>query len=733
MNPHVRHFLAAIICVQSIVVFAQKKNLTLEQIWSSRELVPDQISGLNPMNDGQHYSTIEFTSKGAEISKYNYKTGSKVQTIVAAGTLKDAAGKPLEFTDYAFSKDETKLILTTGMEQIYRHSYTAAYYIYDSKTGKIAPIDKTVKQQLPEFSPAGDKVVYVQNNNIYIETVENGQSKMITTDGKKNQIINGTTDWVYEEEFGFDKGYYWNIDGTKLAYYKFDESKVKEFTLETYGTLYPGEYRFKYPKAGEDNSVVSIFIYDTRTGETKKVDMGKETDQYIPRICWTKDPNILAISRMNRLQNKLELLLANAFTGNTNVIYKEESNTYIDIHESADNFFYFLDDKKQFVIRSEMDGYSHLYLYDVQGNKVNQITKGNWDVNEFYGVDEKTKTLYYTSSEVSPLQNTVYSIKLDGKNKMKLSTRTGHNVPSFSSNFSYYINTNSSANTPHYITLNDAHGKEHRVLEDNKELVAKLQNLNLSKKEFFSFKTGDGVELNGWMIKPANFDPGKKYPVLMTVYGGPGRNTVEDTWGYNDFMWHQLLAQKGYIVVSVDNRGTGYRGKQFRHSTYKQLGKLETIDQIEAAKYLGGLGYIDKTRIGMQGWSFGGYLTSLCMTKGADYFKAGIAVAPVTNWRYYDSIYTERFLQTPQLNASGYDDNSPINFVKDLRGKFMLVHGTGDDNVHFQNTMEMVAALVKANKQFDLAVYPDKNHGIYGGNTRLHLFTRMTDFILTNI
>jgi dipeptidyl-peptidase-4 len=388
---------------------------------------------------------------------------------------------------------------------------------------------------------------------------------------------------------------------------------------------------------------------------------------------------------------------------------------------------------KGFIWNSELKGFNHLYYYDNNGKLLNQVTSGNFDITELLGYDEKTKTVYYIAAEESPMVRDVYSINLTGQNKKKLSPKPGTNNVTFSEGYKFFINTNTNANTPAYISLHDNQGKLIRVLEDNSKLVTVMKEYDLSPKEFFSFKTEENVSLNGWMIKPANFDKNKKYPVLVTVYGGPGHNTVNDAWESQNYLWHQMLAQKGYIVVSVDNRGTQFRGEEFKKSTYKQMGKLETIDQIATAKYLGSLAYIDKARIGIQGWSYGGYMTSLCMTKGADYFKTGIAVAPVTNWRYYDSIYTERFLQTPQENPSGYDDNSPINFVKLLKGKYLLVHGTADDNVHYQNSIEMTTALVKANKQFDMFMYPDKNHGIYGGTTRLHLYTKMTDFITQNL
>jgi dipeptidyl-peptidase-4 len=463
------------------------------------------------------------------------------------------------------------------------------------------------------------------------------------------------------------------------------------------------------------------------------MDIGNVIDQYIPRVKWTTDPNMLSIVRMNRHQNKLELMFNNAGTGESKIVYTENSDTYIDIHEGQGDYVYFTADGKNFILMSEMDGFNHLYLYDMSGKLVKQITKGNWDVVSFLGFDEKAKTIFYTCSETTATEKDIYSVKMDGSGKKKVSAEKGVHTPDFSTGMKYYIDNFSDANTPPVITICDANGKQIRVLEDNASLKKKMDEYAMAKKELFMFKTGEGVELNAWMIKPVNFDPAKKYPVFLTFYGGPGNNQVNNSFDGRNYFWHQLLAEKGYIIVCVDNRGTMYRGKAFKTCTYKQLGKLEVEDQIETAKYLGALSYVDKTRIGTWGWSFGGYLSSLCITKGADYFKMAIAVAPVTNWRYYDNIYTERFMQLPQENASGYDDNSPINHVSKLKGKYLLIHGSADDNVHVQNTMEMITALVAANKQFDLFIYPDKNHSIYGGNTRLHLYNKMTDFILNNL
>ena len=496
-----------------------------------------------------------------------------------------------------------------------------------------------------------------------------------------------------------------------------------------YNELYPTWYKFKYPKAGEDNAIVSLHIYNLKAESTKKIDTGNETDQYIPRIKWTKNPSLLSYVRLNRLQNNYELFLVDLNKFNSQLFYNEKDEFYVDIEKTEINF---LEDKKHVVIISESDGYSHLYLYDINGKLVRQLTKGKWEVTEFVGFDNNLQIFYYVSNEVSPMQKHLYSISIDGISKKQITTKKGTNKVAFSKGFKYFINYHSDANTPAYITLHDSKGNEKRVLEDNKSAKEKMNDYGFVNKEFFSFKTSEDVQLNGWMIKPANFDASKKYPVYMFLYGGPGSQQVNDSWDYNT-VWYQYLAQQGYIVACVDNRGTGGRGKEFKKVTYGQLGKYETIDQIEAAKYYQTLPYVDKDRIGIQGWSYGGYMSTLCLAKGADVFKMAIAVAPVTNWRYYDSIYTERYMGLPKDNADGYDDNSPINHVKKIKGKYLLVHGTADDNVHFQNSTELINALVKANVQFDMQFYVNKNHGIYGGNTRYHLFTKMFDFVKENL
>lgn len=707
----------------------QKKELTLKEIWASKTFFAETVEQPNSMQDGEHFTALEEVNGDIVLLKYNYKSGKVVDTLLKQSQITSDADQ-ITIQDYQFSPDESSIMISTGMEQIYRHSFRSSNYIYDFKTKKITPLSKGTKQMYPSFSPDGSKIAFVRDNNIFIKDLKSGKELTVTTTGKQNRIINGATDWVYEEEFSFDKAMFWNRNGEKLAYYEFDETNVPEFTLIMYGgALYPGEYKYKYPKAGETNSNVSIYVYDVKASKNVKMETGNDTDQYIPRVKWTQDPAVLSIQRMNRHQNKLELLFADAASGKTKVVLKEENNTYIDI---SDNLT-FLADGKSFIWTSELEGYNHIYHYDINGKLIKKITSGSWDVDEMQGVDEQKKLIYFTSAENGATDRDLFVVKIDGSGKRKLSQKNGTNKVAFSNGLKYFLNTHSDANTPYFVSLHASDGKQIRVLQDNKKLIDTLAHYKMSKKEFFKFKTSEGVELNGWMIKPADFDQNKKYPMFMTVYGGPGHNTVNNSWEAQNYLWHEMIAQKGYIVVSVDNRGTGYRGEKFKKSTYKQLGKLETIDQIEAAKYFQSLPYVDRNRIGIEGWSFGGYLTSLCATKAPDLFKMAIAIAPVTNWKFYDSIYTERFLQTPKENPEGYEENSPINFVKNLKCKYMLVHGSADDNVHVQNTMEMINALVKANKQFDLFVYPDKNHGIYGGLTRLHLFTKMTDFITENL
>lgn len=704
-------------------------SITLEDVWNNGIYHAEIVRGLRSMNDGKHYTALVGKGDERAIVKYSYEKGQEVGTVVTPADLR-FQGRALGLKEYAFNADETKVLIGTDPRKLYRHSESHVWYVIDLATRKLRQLAGGAQVFHATFSPASDRVAYVKDNDLWVEHIESGVTVRLTENGRRNAIINGMSDWVYEEEFGFTQAFEWSPDGKHIAYYEFNEEHVREFTMMRYdGGLYPEKETFKYPKAGEANSIVNIYIVNPETGDRAKVDIGTETDIYIPRIKWTQDPNLLSLQRLNRLQNKWELLFANAKDGSTRTVLTEESRTYIDI---TDNLT-FLDNGKQFIHSSGKDGFNHLYLYSMDGTPVMQLTKGNWVVTRFYGVDAKGKDIYYQSTEEGTSQRHVYSASLNGKWKQKLTPARGHNSADFSTGMRYFINRHSTADTPPVTTLHDSKGKLIRTLKDNRRLKELADRVGMVKREFFSFTPSHGIPLNAWVMKPARMDSTRKYPVLLYVYGGSGRTYVEDDWYVPNILWHQYLVQEGFVVVAVDPRGTDNRGRDFKHSVYMELGKLETEDCIETAKHLASLPYVDKDRIGIFGWSYGGYLSSLAITKGADHFKAAIAVAPVTNWRYYDNIYTERFMRTPQENPSGFDDNSPVNHVDKLRGSYMLVHGSGDDNVHFQHSMVMTDALVKANKQFDLMVYPDLDHGIYGPNSRLHLFTKMTDFLKKNL
>ncbi len=704
-----------------------KKMIDLKDIWKDYTFSSETVRGVRSMADGKNYTALEKGKSGVNLVQYNYRTGKKATTLIDAKNLVFNDNK-LEMQSYEFSADENKILVGTEVEAIYRRSSKAHYFVYDLETQKVEQLTPEDKQMYADFSPSGNKVAYVVKNNLYFKDFSNGKVTQVTSDGEYNKIINGASDWVYEEELELSKAFQWSADGNKLAYYRFDETAVKQWNMKMYDGLYPSDAQFKYPKAGEENAKVQVKIYNLTDSKTVNVNLGTEYE-YIPSIEWTKDPNTLAVISSNRHQSEVKVNLIDAITGNGKTIHTEKSDTYIEMPFDV----HFTKDKEHFIILSEKSGFRHLYLHKIDGGLKNQITTGDWPVTSYYGMNERKGIAYFQSAETSPMNRDVYSVNLDGSNKKRLTKKEGTNRADFSNSFAYFINYHTTANTPNYVSLHNSAGNTIRVLKDNQKLNQTLVEYEIGAKTFFKITTSKNVELNAWMIKPPNFDEGKKYPVFLTIYGGPGSQTVTNSWGSSNYFWHQMLAQKGYIVISVDNRGTGARGVDFKKVTYKQLGKYETEDQIEAAKYFATLPYVDASRIGVQGWSYGGYMSSLCLLKGAEYFKAAIAVAPVTNWRFYDSIYTERYMQTPQENEDGYDDNSPINHVEKLKGKYLLVHGMADDNVHLQNTSEMISALVDADKQFDLFVYPNKNHGIYGGNTRYHLYTKMTNFLLENL
>ena len=733
---------------------AQTKNITLEDIWTKGTFRAKGIGAIRSMADGEHYCTMSRTG----IAKYKYATGEKLEDVCLFNTpemnKKASSLPPME--SYEFSADEQKILLSSGFEPLYRHSGVSDYYIYDVKEKTFTKISNNGKQRLTTLSPDGSKVAFVRDNNLYWMDLASLEEHAITTDGKVNEIINGTTDWVYEEEFAITKGFQWSPDSKKIAYMRFDESKVKEYNMQMWGALYPEDYRYKYPKAGEDNSKVSLHVYNIETkgrfspvldGRSTTVADGKSQWEYIPRFQWTNTPDVLAVMVMNRLQNTMEILAVNTSNNglNNNTIsklYAEQCGTYVEVPDT----WQFITvgkgkkTKEQMLITSEKDGYRHIYLYDMQGNLVKQVTSGEWEVCDVPGVDVKNSRIYYTSREDLAVNKSLYMVDFSGKNLKKTCLnhkRFGTYNATFSNGCKYYICTWSDANHAPVYTLHDAKGNLVKTLQDNAELQQKMVDYGTGHKSFGAFGTSRGTLLNYYLITPKGFDPAKqtKYPVLIYVYGGPGNQQVTNSYGYSDYFWYHMLAEKGYVVMCFDGRGTGGRGADFKKQTYKDLGRMECEDAIEAARWLGQQRWVDKERIGIWGWSFGGYLSTLSLLKGNDVFKAAIAVAPVMNWRYYDNIYTERFLALPKDNAKGYDENSPLNFAELLKGNYLLIHGTGDDNVHFQNSAEMVEKLEDAGKQFEFRIYPNKNHSIYDntGNTRLNLYQLMTDFILRKL
>ncbi|MFD1016409.1 S9 family peptidase [Winogradskyella rapida] len=718
----IKHLTAIVAFLMTPLVFCQDKQITLEEIWSG-QFRTEGMQALHSMANGKQYSVLNFNrqNRTSTIDIYDYVTLEKVKTLVSSADIAEIQG----FFDYKFNSDESKLILTTQSQPVFRRSTLGEYYIYDIATKKVTKVSDQLVQE-PTLSPDGTKIAYGFENNLYVKDLTSGTVEQITTDGEKNKIINGITDWVYEEEFSFVRAFDWSADSQQIAFIRFDETDVPEFSMDVYGSeLYPTQHVFKYPKAGEANSKVSLHLYNVTSKKLEELKVDKTyKDFYIPRLEWTNEANVLSVQYMNRHQNELDLWMFDTKTMDAKKVLAEKDKAYIDVTFNLT----FLKDNS-FIWTSELDGFNHIYHYNKDGKLINQVTTGDWEVTDYYGFNEKANTIYFQSTENGSINRDVYSIKLNGKNKKRLTQKTGTNSASFSADFTYFINTFSNASTPQQYTLHKAKtGELLKKIIDNKALAEKLQDYTISEKEFSTISV-NGNALNMWTIKPKDFDATKQYPLFMYQYSGPGSQQVANRWnGANDY-WYQMLAQEGYIVVCIDGRGTGFKGADFKKVTQNELGKYEVEDQIEAAKQLGERDYIDASRIGIWGWSFGGFMSSNALFKGNDVFKMAIAVAPVTSWRFYDSIYTERYMTTPQENASGYDDNSPINHVDKLKGDFLLIHGSGDDNVHVQNTMRMVEALIQADKQFEWMIYPDKNHGIYGGNTRLHLYKKMTNFI----
>ena len=690
---------------------AQKKQITLEDIYKKGTFRSDPVAGFATAN---------------------------TDSIVNSYNVKDDKGRLLDTRDHLLSPDQKKVIYFTAREYIYRRSTKANVYLFDVATGRTIRID-TGKLMHATFSPDGARIAYVQRNNLYLYDISSNTSKAITTDGKWNYIINGNCDWVYEEEFGFTRAYDWSPKGNFLAYYRFDETNVKEYSITFYDDGYNREYRYKYPKAGEENSKVEIHIYNVNSGNDVKAAY-EQGDIYIPRIKWTQEDNQLVVFWLNRRQDNLKLLLTKAETGASTVLYEEKNKYFVEITDD----WRFLKDGKHFFFSSEMNGYRHLYLYSIDGKEKTQLSQGNYEITEVNGVDEGNKRIYYTMAWPRPMDRNLFVTDYSTK-KPRTTALTGdeawHKIE-LNPDYTRFYDSRSELNSPPVVTLNEIvtdkkknlSAKLVQMVTDNARLKARLNEFEIGQASFMRIPNSKGDTLNAFMIKPPQFDPSRKYPVLFCNYGGPGSQEVMSKLP-KYYYWYQYLAERGFIVMSIDNTGTGYRGEEFKKKTYLQLGKYEIEDQVDAAKYIGNLPFVDKNNIGHWGWSYGGFMSSLAITKGAEVFSAAIAVAPVTNWRNYDDIYTERYMRKPQENASGYDDNSPINFTNLIKGKYLIIHGTGDDNVLFQNSVQMVKSLVKINIDFESAYYPDKNHGISGNldNTTLHIWSKMSNWVIKNL
>ena len=724
---HITTTIAAILLTAGTLT-AQLKEVTLNEYlygyYSART-----VHGIVSMKDGESYTTLT----GNKVIKYSYKTGEVIDTVINFSAIDN----PVMAEGYTISDDGSKVLFYDSETSLYRHSFFANYRVYDIATHSITPLPGSM-QRMATLSPDGRKAAYIVDNNIHVFDLDTRIETKVTTDGSTNHILNGVPDWVYEEEFGIDKCYEFSPDGEYIAYIKYNESDVKSYTLQYYAdmqdnyspnTIYPYNYDYKYPKAGEDNSKVSVHVYEFATGMTTTADLGAETDIYVPKIQWTKQDGVLAISRLNRLQNRLDLLAYDTKTGSTRTFFTMQEPQYIE--DNVVQSVTYLKDGKSFLIQSEQDGYRNIYRYGMDGKLINAVTSGDKEVTEYHGTDPDEKKVYFSAVGDNTTQIAVYSVDINGKNRRKLSTQNGTNSPQFSKNFKYYLNFFSNSQTPRTVTVCDNTGKTIRTVLDNNDLAKMLKNdYGGVNKRFFEWRNPNGDRLNAYMVLPPDFDSTKNYPVLVVGYNGPNSNYVNDEFEFN---WHNIIAQKGVIVASTDTRGTGRKGEQFRKCTYGQLGKLETQDLADFNKYLASQSYIDGSRIGIWGWSYGGFMSLSLLTRAPGLYKLGIAIAPVTNWEYYDNIYTERYMGLPQQNVKGYKDNAPLKYAGELKGKLFMAFGSADDNVHPQNAMVFAEALVQANKDFEMMQFTNKNHGIYGGNTTRYLYGKFIRFVLENL
>lgn len=724
-----KHLLLLLMLVATLVTFGQTKKITIEDIWNDFKFYPRGVAGYTAMPKSDYYTVI----KRAGIERYSFATGERVDMLLSNADLErlsNGAVNISKVSGYEFSSDEKRMVIAVEEESIWRRSSLAFYYVYDLVNKTLTMVaDTNTKLHFAFLSEDGSKVLFARDCDLFYQDMATGKITRITSDGKENAILNGYADWVYEEELDMSSAASWSPDGTKIAFLRFDESRVKEYNFALYDNLYPTDFKYKYPKAGEDNSLVDVYIYDVATAQLTKIDLGDNSNCYFPRVYWLPNSTDAVVLKLNRHQNQLDFIRYNTVTKAQDIIYTDKNDKWLDVTDD----YYFLKDGKTMIVTSERDGFNHIYKVTL-GGEVKQLTSGKWEVNKIQYVNEAKKQIYYLSNESGVLNRDLYVVNFDGKKKALISSGDGWNQTVFSPNGNFYRNQYSNLNTLPIYTIRDAKGKELRVLNDNQNVQNTMNEYGFVKREIISFTTADGTQLNGWIMKPANFDPNKKYPVMMNCYGGPGSQQVENAYqSAQDYAFYQMLAQHGYISVCVDGRGTATRGDEFKKIIYQQMGKYEAIDQIATANWLKSLPYVDGNRIGIWGWSFGGYLSALSMFRGEGAFKMAISVAPVTNWRYYDNVYTERFMRTPQENPDGYDMNSPTTYASQLKGKYLLIHGTADDNVHFQNAMELIKGLNEAGVEYDQFFFPNKNHFILGGNTRTYLYTKLAKYILENL
>jgi len=719
---------ATLLAVAALPLTAQHGPLDVHRVWGTRDFAPDLVP-VQWADQGPYFTTTADDDSG-HTSLYRVDASTGTRTLVIAGTdlVPPGATAPIKIEDYHFSADGGRVLIFANSVRVWRLNTKGTFYVWDLNTKKLQPVStRPGYQQFAKLSPDGRLVGFVRDNNLFVSDLTTGSELRLTTDGS-GDVINGTSDWVYEEELGLRDAWRWSPDSKRIAFWRLDQSPIQPFYLLDMDSLHPALQPVRYPKAGDRNSQVQIGVVNVTTGATTWMDLGRDNDIYVADVGFAGVPDELWLTRLNRHQNQLDLMLASVTTGAARVVMTDRDSAWVDAHTPT-----WLGGGKQFLFESERDGTDQVYLFNRDGSLVRRVTPGGWDVTAVYGVDEKKSVVYFSGAIDNAMTRPILRVALDGTHLTRIATGPGVHNPDFSADYSLYVDTYSRAGVPPVETLRRADGTAVRTIADDHALILRVDSLGLRAPEFIQVTGADGTMLNAWIIKPANFDPAKRYPLLLNVYGGPGSQTVMDSWGGQNYVWHQLLARDGYLVASVDNRGTGARGAKFKKATYLHLGKLESDDQIAAARWFGRQAYVDAARIGIWGWSYGGYMSSLSMFRGDGVFAAALAVAPVTDWRFYDTIYTERYMRTPQENPQGYSDGAPLAYADRLKGKFLLVHGTGDDNVHFQNSVRLGQALEAADKQFDFRIYPNKTHSIAGGNTRENLFGLFTRWLEANL